>query len=296
MHHNQRVGVLLINLGTPEAPEAGPVRVYLKEFLSDPRVLDTSALARWLVLRLFILPRRPAESAKAYREIWTEAGSPLLTNSRQLTSALREKLPGVEIELAMRYGQPSIAAGLDALAAQPLDRIIVAPLYPQYSSAANGSSLERVYQLAARRWNVPNLSALPPFYADPGFLDAWKAVAAPVLEEFRPDHALFSYHGLPERHMRKSDPSETHCLASPECCDAIAPVNWNCYRAQCMATTRELVERLGLENGHYSSAFQSRLGRDPWIKPYTDERFVELAQQGVKRLAVFSPAFVADCL
>ncbi len=296
MHDDERVGILLVNLGTPQAPEAGPVRAYLKEFLSDPRVLDTSAPARWLVLRLFILPRRPAESAKAYRKIWTDEGSPLLIHSRGLTSALREKLPDVEIELAMRYGQPSIAAGLDALAAQPLDRIIVAPLYPQYSSAATGSSLERIYQLAAQRWNVPNISALPPFYADPGFLNAWKAVGAPVLEAFRPDHLLFSYHGLPERHMRKSDPSGQHCLASSACCDAIVPAHRNCYRAQCMATTRGLVERLGLENERYSSAFQSRLGRDPWIKPYTDHRFIELAQQGVKRLAVFSPAFVADCL
>jgi len=296
MRDDERVGILLINLGTPDAPEAGLVRAYLKEFLSDPRVLDTTALKRWLVLRLFILPRRPAESAAAYRAIWTAEGSPLMTHTRRLTEALRQRLPGVEVEMAMRYGRPSIASGLDALVSRGLDRIIVAPLYPQYSSAATGSSLERVYRLAARRWNVPSIAALPPFYDNDRFLDAWHAVAAGVLRDFRPDFVLFSYHGLPERHMHKSDPTGAHCLASPECCDAIVHANRDCYRAQCLATTRGLVARLGLEDGTYSTAFQSRLGRDPWVRPYTDERLIELARGGVKRLAVLSPAFVADCL
>lgn len=296
MRDNEHVGIMLVNTGTTAAPRPAETRAYLRQFLSDPRVLDAPALIRWFVLNAFILPFRPRKSAEAYQKIWTQDGSPLLVISREVQRGLQECLPNAHIEIAMRYGKPSIADALDTLLARRVERILVAPLFPQYSSAANGSVLEQVYTLAARRWNVPAISALPPFYAEAGFLDAWEAIAKPSLDEFKPDYVLMSYHGLPERHVRKSDPTGNHCLACPDCCGTIGDANQYCYRAHCMATGRALVQRLGLREGTYGASFQSRLGREPWLTPATDKVIPELAKQGVKRLAVLCPAFVADCL
>ena len=290
-------GLLLVNLGTPDEPEAPAVRRYLREFLSDPRVLDIHPVGRAALLNLVILPRRPARSAEAYRKIWDERGSPLLYHSRDLTAAVAEKLgAGWKVELAMRYGAPSIPDALERLRAAAADQIVVLPLYPQFAASSTGSSLEAVYAHAAARWNTPMLSAVPAFYDDPGFIGAFAAVGRPVLDTLRADHALMSFHGLPERHMRKSDESGRHCLASEGCCDRIDGANRNCYRAQSFATARALAAALDLEDGAWSVSFQSRLGRTPWIHPYTDVVIPELAARGVKRLAVFCPAFVADCL
>ncbi|MDF1701347.1 MAG: ferrochelatase, partial [Planctomycetota bacterium] len=187
-------------------------------------------------------------------------------------------------------------AGLEALRAQGCDRLLVVPLYPQYASSSTGSSLEKIYAEAAARWNTPYVEALPAFYEDPHFLDAFAAVGRPVLEDLQPDHVLFSYHGLPERHCTKSDESGSHCLQRDDCCAEIVAANRNCYRAQCFATTRGLRARLGLDETNSSISFQSRLGRTPWIRPYTDEVILELAGRGVRRVAVLCPAFVADCL
>jgi ferrochelatase len=205
-------------------------------------------------------------------------------------------MPGAAVVFGMRYGSPSIGSALEELAEKNVTRIIVAPMYPQYSSAANGSALEVVYQWAAKRWNVPAISVLPPFFGDERFLDAWAAVAKPVLDSFRPDHILMSYHGLPERHVKKSDPTGQRCLTDSACCDDMVPENRYCYRAQCLYTSRELARRLALENDRYSNSFQSRLLRDPWLMPATDEVVPQLARKGVKRLAVICPAFTADCL
>jgi ferrochelatase len=290
-------GVLLLNLGTPDSPSVPDVRRYLREFLQDPRVIDINPVGRWMLLNLFILPFRPAKSAKAYQSIWGERGSPLLFHSQDLAAGVAKTLgPGYVVELAMRYGQPSIASALTKLRAADPPKIIVLPLFPQYSSAASGSALERVYQIVGQEWNVPAVDSIAPFYDDPGFIDAFAQVAQRHLTPFRPDFVLFSYHGLPERHMRKSDLTGAHCLQSPSCCDAIVPANRNCYRAHCYATTRALVAKLGLGADGHSVSFQSRLGRTPWIHPYTDEVLPELAKAGKKRLAVMSPAFVADCL
>ncbi|GAC1346448.1 MAG: ferrochelatase [Myxococcales bacterium] len=290
-------GILILNLGTPEAPQAGPVRRYLREFLSDPRVLDIHPVARKLLLEGVILPLRPAKSAAAYRQVWTAEGSPLLVNGRALVEGLRSSLgPGVVVELGMRYGAPSIASALERLAAARVDRLVVAPLYPQYSSAATGSSLEEVYRLVGARDVVPPVAVVPPFYDDPGFIEAFARVGAPVIAREQADHVLFSFHGLPERQVRRTDPTGAHCLASASCCDRIVDANRDCYRAQCFATARALAARLGLAAGGSTVCFQSRLGRTPWIKPYTDLLLPELAAQGKKRLAVFCPAFVADCL
>jgi ferrochelatase len=290
-------GVLLINLGTPDAPGSGPVRKYLREFLSDPRVLDINPVGRKLLLEGVILPLRPRKSAAAYRKIWTERGSPLLVESLALVEKVREALGAeVPVELGMRYGNPSIASALGRLSAARTDRLVVAPLYPQYSSAATGSSLEEVYRITGALEVVPNLSVLPPFYADPGFLDAFARQGEPVLARDRPDHVLFSFHGLPERQVKRSDPTAAHCLQSASCCDRMVDANRDCYRAQCFATARALAHRLGLAQGRFTVCFQSRLGRTPWIRPYTDQVIPELAARGMRRLAVFCPAFVADCL
>jgi len=290
-------GVLLVNLGTPEAPRPREVRRYLREFLSDPLVIDLPALPRWLLLHAVILPTRPRASAAAYEKIWTEEGSPLLLHGQALRDAVAAQLgDGFAVELGMRYGEPSLPSALDALRDAGVAEILVLPLFPQYSMAATGSVEMRVAKWVESASQAPPVRTLGAFYDDPGFLAAWAASARTELEAFAPDHVLFSYHGLPERQVRTADPSGSHCLASDSCCDAVGTVNRDCYRAQCFATTRALAARLGLAPDGHSSAFQSRLGRTPWIRPYTDHRLPELAAQGVERLAVLCPAFVADCL
>lgn len=293
-----RKGLLLVNLGTPEAPQAGPVRRYLREFLNDPRVVDIHPLGRWLLLNLIILPFRPARSAEAYRSIWTEEGSPLLVHGRALARAVAQRLEGeYEVELAMRYGHPSVPEAVERLRARGVRHFTLLPLYPQEAPSSYGSSVARVYEVLAKGWDVPVVRVVPPFYEHPAFLEAFATVARPVVAQARADHVLFSFHGVPERHVRKSDPTQgRHCLASTSCCDVVNEASRHCYRAQCHVTARGLAERLGLEAGRWSVSFQSRLGRTPWVRPYTDLVLPELARRGVKRLAVMCPAFVADCL
>lgn len=291
------IGVLLVNLGTPASTSVGDVRRYLAEFLSDPRVIDIHPVARFLLLHLVILRTRPRRSAEQYRRIWTERGSPLLVNTRALAVGVGERLgDGFMVEVGMRYGSPSIGSALDALQQRGADAIVVVPLFPQYSSAAWGSAAERVLVLASGRTVVPTLRVVEPFHADAGYLDAVAAAARPVIDELGPERVLFSFHGLPERQVRAADRSGTHCLASATCCDAIGPANRSCYRAQCLATARGVTSRLGLAPEQTTVAFQSRLGKTPWIRPYLDETVRALAAEGVRRIAVLSPAFVADCL
>ena len=297
MPPKDRVGLLLVNLGTPESPKAGDVRRYLREFLSDPRVIDIGAIPRWLLLNLFILPFRPQASGRAYEKIWTERGSPLLFHGQDLVQRVQERCgEGVVVELAMRYGNPSIEDALSRFRRNPVDRIVVFPLYPQYSSAATGSSIEKVFAEASRSWNVPFLQVVPPFYDHKAFIDACVGVARPVFNEAPWERVVFSFHGLPERHCLKSDDTGTHCLKSAGCCDRIVEANRNCYRAQCYATARAIAGELGIPEERRIVCFQSRLGRSPWIRPYTDEVVVELARSGVKRALILSSAFVADCL
>ena len=292
-----RPGLLLINLGTPESPAPRHVRPYLRQFLSDPRVLDMPALLRWLVLNLLILPRRPKQSGAAYAKIWTERGSPLLVHGLELTEKVRARLePTVPVALAMRYGEPSIEAGLGRLVREGARRVVVFPLYPQYSSAATGSSLEEVFARASGLWNVPNLQVVPPFYDHPAFLDVSAVVARPHVTREGVERVFFSFHGLPERHVRKSDTGGGHCLTREDCCARIVPENRDCYRAQCFATAEALGDRLGVPRERRVVCFQSRLGRDPWIRPYTDECLAEAPRRGVRRAVILSPAFVADCL
>ncbi|MEZ6185823.1 MAG: ferrochelatase [Planctomycetota bacterium] len=288
-------GLLLVNLGTPAAPETGPVRKYLSEFLSDPRVLTVPSAIRYPLLASILL-RRPAESAKAYRKVWDpERGSPLLRHGEDLAQAVQAALgDDVRVELAMRYQEPGLEAALDRFEQAGIQRITVFPLFPHYASSSWGSAAQRIFELAGAKNVVPSLSFVPPYYDHPAFIEAWAQVAAPYLAEAKADKVLLSFHGLPESHMTDSDPTGAHCLKRDDCCAELVPANRGCYRAQCYATARALAARLELTN--YEVCFQSRLGRTPWIKPYTDQRIDALADQGTKRLAVVLPAFVADCL
>lgn len=291
------IGVLLIQLGTPKSTAVSDVRAYLREFLGDPRVLDMPAPARALLLNAVILPFRPRKSAHAYRQIWTEAGSPLTLHTEELARQVAERLgDGYRVAVGMRYQEPSIGAAVDELMDQGCVRLVVLPLFPQYSSAATGSALEAAKSETGSRWNVPEVSSVSWFYDDEGFVVALTEIARRHLDEFEPDHVVFSYHGLPESQIRKSDPSDSWCLTEESCCAEINVVNRFCYRAQSFATTRAVASRLELEESTFSTTFQSRLAGQKWIEPYTDVLLTELAEAGVKRLAVLTPSFTADCL
>lgn len=300
-----KTGLLLINVGTPESPTARHVRPYLREFLGDPRIIAMPAPLRWMLVNAIIAPFRAPKSAEAYQKIWTEEGSPLLLHSEAQVEKVRAILdedasaagePPVQVELAMRYGEPSLSRALQSLREGRVERIIVFPLYPQYSSPTTASSVERVMELLSKEAALPALCFVPPFYDHAGYLDAVISAARPDFDAARADHTLFSFHGLPASYLEDTDFGERRCLSSPSCCDAIVDENRYCYRAQCYATARGLARRLGLEEGAWSVSFQSRLGRQEWVRPYTDDVLPELAERGVKRLAVFCPAFVTDCL
>jgi len=293
----RRTGVLLVNLGTPKSPALPDVRRYLREFLGDPRVLDMHGALRWALLHLFILPWRARKSGSAYSSIWTDRGSPLLIHSRALAEAVSKSLgERFCVELAMRYGEPSIAAALGRLQAADVGQIAVLPLFPHYASSSTGSALQHVYALAGGHRNIPSLTVIPEFYDHPAFISALAQLIQPPLDDFRPDHVVLSFHGVPERELRRGDPSGAHCLENDGCCDQIQAANRRCYRAQAHATSRALAASLGLAVGSYSVAFQSRLGPSAWIQPYTDRVLTQLVQEGVRRVAVLCPSFVADCL
>jgi ferrochelatase len=290
-------GVLLVNLGTPDNPQTSSVRRYLREFLGDPRVMTLPAPLRWLLLNLVILPTRPRVTAAAYQKVWLQEGSPLRVHSETLTREVSRILGAdYRVELAMRYASPSIESGLAALEHAGVDKLIVLPLFPQYASAVTASVAAEVFRCIDRRVDTPPLEIVGAFYDEPDFSSSWAAIAGPALAEFRADHVLFSFHGLPEDQIRSSDPAAGHCLSSPDCCSSPGPSLRRCYRAQCYATARALTSALELDVERTSSAFQSRMGPRPWIQPFTDQQLPQLAEQGIRRLAVFCPSFVADCL
>lgn len=290
-------GVLLVNLGTPDAPETAPVRRYLRQFLSDSRVLTLPAPLRWLLLNLVILPTRPARSAAAYRKVWMPEGSPLLVHSRALERAVADALgEDFRVELAMRYGEPSIRDGLARLEEAGVHRVRVLPLFPQYASSVTASVSAEVFACFDEQGDFPPIEIMGSFHDAPGFIEPWAEIARPGLDAFAPDHVLFSFHGLPEDQIRASDPTKGHCLSSSSCCEAPGASLRRCYRAQCFETAAALTRALDLDESMTSLSFQSRLGPRPWIQPFTDEWLPELAKTGPKRLAVFCPSFVADCL
>lgn len=309
-------GLLLLNLGTPQAPTAQAVGPYLGEFLMDPYVIDIPRVLRWILVKLLIVPRRKYTSAEAYKTVWTERGSPLLFHLLDLASGVQKKLGDDWIvQPGMRYGQPSIRSALEKLRTAGVDSLVVLPLYPQYAESSSRSSIEKVEsELLSMQWN-PKRNVIRSFHDEPSHIDAWAELYRET-KSSRPSspnaHVLFSYHGLPERHLKKSDPTGSYCLDGGRptnaesavrkyaCCEKAligrCPANQTCYRAQALETTHLIVKQLGLKREDWSISFQSRLGRTPWIKPYTDEVIPDLAKKGVTDLTILTPSFVADCL
>ena len=290
----KKKGILLVNLGTPDSPATADVRSYLKQFLLDPRVIDIPAIPRNLLVRGIIAPFRAPKSAALYKKIWTDEGSPLLVYSKKLHQKIATALgDNYSVVLAMRYKNPSIESGLQLLANQGCTHITVVPLFPQYASATNGSVVEHVMAIVSKWQSIPDLHFTGPFYDHPKFIQAITQIASTYqLQDY--DHFLFSYHGVPERQIHKAANGNA-CLAEG-CCDVMHKDNALCYRAQCFQTTRLIASALNLPTDKITTCFQSRLGKTPWIQPYASETITGLAAEGKKKLLVFSPAFVADCL
>ena len=292
----RKQGVLLVNLGTPDSPSVSDVRKYLDEFLMDERVIDINAINRALLVKGIIVPFRGPKSAKIYKELWTENGSPLLYYGIRVKELLQDKLgKKYTVELAMRYQSPSIKSALDSLKQQQVESIRVVPLFPQYASASTGSVIQKVMELVSKWQTIPDISFVNSFHDNDGMIEVFAENARKHQPETF-DHILFSFHGLPERQLTKADHSGKYCLQTPNCCSRLNDVNRFCYSAQSHDTARLITEKLGLPKEKYTICFQSRLGNSPWKKPYTIEVLEDLAKKGAKRLLVFSPAFVADCL
>lgn len=288
-----KTGVLLINLGTPDSPEVKHVRPYLSQFLNDPRVIDIPWLTRKLLVNLIIVPFRAPKSAKIYKELWTEKGSPLLYYSQEVQKLLDTSLgDDYVVHLAMRYKNPSIPAVLEEMRKLNYKRIVVLPMFPQYASASTGSAFEEVMRVIKKWWVIPDLKFISQYYDHPKFIDAILDRAAKYdLNEY--DHILFSYHGLPVRQVDKV--YNDGLCSDRDCEETITEENQYCYKATCYATTRLLAERLGLKSNQYTVCFQSRLDKN-WLEPFSDKVVEQKAREGAKKLLVFSPAFTADCL
>lgn len=289
-------GILLVNLGTPDSPETPDVRKYLNEFLMDKRVIDVPYITRTVLVKGIITPFRSSKSAKLYKEIWDENGSPLMHYSQLQLKKVREEMgDDYQVELAMRYQQPTIAAALERLRINLVESIKVIALFPQYASASTGSVLDKVMEIVRLWQTIPNISFVNSFHNNAGMIETF----AENGRQYQPetfDHILFSFHGLPQRQLKKCDHTGNYCLKVEGCCDTLNDTNKFCYSAQCHDTAYLIAEKLGIPREKYTICFQSRLGNDPWVKPYTSEVIGELAKKGMKSLLVFCPAFVADCL
>ena len=286
--------VLLVNLGSPDSTSIPDVRRYLNEFLSDDRVLDIAKPIQQFVLKCFILPRRPKQSAHAYEQVWQPEGSPLMIISRQVQTRLQEQVD-LPIHLAMRYGSPSIPEVLTTIVDGGVEDLFLIPLYPHYAMSSYETVVARVHELVVEQHAGLKVTTQQPFYDHPDYIEALYQKTRPHLETGF-DHLLFSYHGIPVRHLRKADSSRCHCTKVPDCCTTSSPAHATCYKAQCLRTTAALAERAGLSEDRYSVSFQSRLAGEPWLQPYTDHDLIRLGQAGCGRLLVITPAFVSDCL
>lgn len=292
---DKKTGVLLVNLGTPDSFHPKDVQRYLVEFLTDGRVIDVPWLWRQILVRGFIIPRRYKQSAACYAKIWTSEGSPLSVYSRNVKDKLQTSL-GTEfyVELAMRYRKPSIEETLTNLLRKSLQELIIFPLFPQYASATSGSVHQKVMELLKNFQVIPHVTFVNSFFDHPAFVEAFCARGASYAHE-EYDHILFSYHGLPKRHVMKAD-RHAWCLQEKECCEKLGRKNETCYAAQCFATTQAIASKLNIPRERYSLCFQSRLGKDPWLQPYASETIKDLAKKGKKKILVFCPSFVCDCL
>ncbi|HSC53735.1 MAG TPA: ferrochelatase [Phnomibacter sp.] len=291
-----RKGIVLMNLGSPDSTEVKDVRRYLDEFLMDERVIDMPKLLRMLVVKGIIVPFRAAKSAKAYQSIWTKEGSPLVVLTQQLQQALQGQVEA-PVSIAMRYGNPHPKQAFDELLAKVpnLEEVILVPLYPHYAMSSYETAVEYAKEAHKKNKYSFKLTTVAPFYKHEAYLDALAASIEPYLQQDY-DHIVFSFHGIPERHVLRTDPEGTHCLHSGTCCSTEAPAHAFCYRHQCLVTADKVAEQLQIPKSKYSFSFQSRLGRDEWLKPYTAQRLVEMPNEGIKKLLIVCPAFVSDCL
>ena len=293
-----RTGVLLINLGTPDAPTPEAVGRYLREFLMDGYVIDLPKPLRWFFVHVMIVPRRKEQSAKAYQKVQLPKGSPLLVHTRELAANVAARLNTNDnryaVEYAMRYGNPSIATSLEKLCAQDVARIMVLPLYPQYAESSFETAVVETRRRAAELGCADRVTFLTPFFERPEFIDSFASRVVEHLEKHPAEHVVFSFHSLPERHLTKLNPQ--HCLRAVDCCEQLSEMNRHCYRAQCFFTAKSMARRAKLNTDAYTISFQSRLGRAKWIGPNTEDVLRSLAQRGIKRVAVSCPSFVADCL
>ena len=288
-------GILLVNLGSPDSTKTKDVRRYLDEFLMDERVIDIAYWKRYLLIKGIIFNTRPKKSAKAYKKIWWKEGSPLVVISERFTKKVAAKLD-IPVALGMRYGSMSIKNGIQELHDQGVEEILLIPLYPHYAMSSYETVVEKAKEV--NRDDFPNIkiNTLPVFYNNPDYITAMSSNIQHHLDGFEYDHILFSYHGIPERHIYKSDTTNSHCKLDKSCCNTPSKAHRTCYKHQCLETTRLIVGELGLKEGTYSNSFQSRLLKDPWLKPYTDFELEKFPKEGKKKLAVVTPAFVADCL
>ena len=285
--------VLLVNLGSPDSPSVPDVRRYLNEFLMDARVIDVAWPLRRFIVGM-ILINRPKESAHAYLTIWTKEGSPLIVTSKNVQAALQKRVT-VPVELAMRYQNPSIESAVKKLAANGTTEVLVIPLFPHYAMSSYETAVVRVQEVTAKLAPQMKVTVQPPYYDAPDYISALAASAAEYLKgDF--DYLLFSFHGVPLRQIEKSDPTRIHCLNFVDCCHFPSEAHKYCYRHQCFRTAEEFIKAVGVPAGKWSVSFQSRLGKDPWLMPYTDKELERLGAEGVKKILVICPAFVSDCL
>jgi len=285
--------VLLVNLGSPDSPSVGDVRRYLNEFLMDGRVIDVAWPLRRLIVGMILL-NRPKESAHAYQSVWTAEGSPLIVTSRNVKALLQARV-NVPVELAMRYQNPGVPDAVKRMGSQGITDVLLIPLFPHYAMSSYETAVVWVRECVKRFAPRIRLTVQPPYFDRDDYIAALAASAGPALKQPF-DHLLFSFHGVPERQIRKSDPTGHHCLRVADCCRVKSEAHPFCYRHQCFETARLLAARLGLPAGKWSVSFQSRLGRDPWLRPYTDFELVRLPAEGAKKLVIICPAFVSDCL
>lgn len=288
-------GILLVNLGSPESPDIKDVRTYLDEFLMDKYVIDKPYLFRLFLVRGIILNTRPKKSAAMYSKIWTKEGSPLVVLSRRMQKKIQSEI-SLPVSLAMRYGSISIKNGLQELKNQNVTEVFVLPLYPQYAMSATETVLEKAESLRKKYFQTMKFDVIKSFYNHPDYIKSLTESIKTQLETFDYDHLLFSYHGIPESHIYKTDPTQSHCKIDKNCCKTFSTAHDFCYRHQCYETMNLVVEALQIPTEKYSLSFQSRLGKGKWLEPYTNEVVKELAQKGIKKLAIVTPSFVADCL
>ncbi len=291
-----KTGILLVNLGTPDSPAVSDVRKYLREFLMDKRVIDIPFISRWLLVNLIIAPFRAPKSAKIYRQLWEERGSPLLFHGMDLKDKLADKLgDDFVVAFGMRYQKPSIASALDALSKANVSKIIVLPLFPQYASASTGSVVEQVMEEVKDRLVIPEIDFITHYPDDELMIKTFAELGRKYLKAREYDKVVFSFHRLPERQIRKSA-VDGYCQLNAKCCSNYNPKNQFCYRAQCFLTARKIAEKLELSSDQYTVFFQSRLGKEPWIQPYAEDGIRRLAKEGIKKVLIYSAAFTADCL